>query len=191
MALQTFTVTLNRAHKIASRLGGLTQDVVRAMESQVQPVTVSLQSPHIVATKVQERASAFNVLYEKFQRLSKANRLVRESIGKANGQAGVSDLLAEQVYLAVHLRALTSISQNMARDALEVSEVPGDSTPDQYGRHQSVSVHALSRERRNELLVEQDDMQARAHGVADKIADANRYQVTFELEADLAKAVGL
>lgn len=190
MTAKNFTVTLNRAHKIASRLAGLSQDTMRAMQTQVQPVTVTLPSASLV-TKLAERKESFDALYAKHQRLATAVRVIRTAIGKANGQSGVSDLLAEQNYVSSRLTALSQIVPYMERDALEVSEVPADVKPDMHGRFPSVAVYALSKDQRNALLREQEELQALAHGIADRVADANRFTVNFELDEDLAKAAGL
>lgn len=190
MTAKNFTLTLNRAHKIASRLAGMSQDTLRAMQTQALPVTVSLPAANLEA-KLAERKAAFFALKTKHQRLCVAVRRVREAIGKANGQSGVSDLLAEQAFVSTQLTAASQIVAYLERDAIEANEVPADAKADAYGRYPTADVYALSKDERNALLLERDELQAAAHGVADRVADANRFTVSFELDEDLAKAVGL
>lgn len=190
MTAKNVTVTLNRAHKIASRLAGLSQDAARAMQTLVQPVAVALPAKNL-DQKLSERSDAFDSAYAKFLRLNAAVRVVREAIGKANGQSGVSDLLAEQASVSNQLKAMEQITPYMERDATEPEDVPTDAKPDAYGRYPSVSVYALSKDKRNQLLSVQEELQALAHGLSDRVADANRFTVSFSIDEDLAKAVGL
>ncbi len=194
-------LTINRAHKVVERLKTLVKQYESRTIETGSAIDTALPVGDGVIARMGERANEFEGALASYQTTSAALVSVRQAIGKANAANSINDLLAEQEGLSRELKLVKVIlercggSTAVAPSELKDYPVPqlAAASTGTYLRSQSAGVKVYSLERTRQQEVEQlaNVLQSKLHGIADRIAEANRATVSIELPAEIAEAVGL
>lgn len=198
--MTTHTLTLNRAHKVVERLKTLAKQHETLVLQNGSATDIALPVGNGVIARLGERCTEFESAMRDYQSTSESLVFVRQAIGRANSANGINDLLAEQEGINRTLKILkTVISQSGDSSAVSPSELKDYPVPQvqQSGggylsqRQTGIKVLSLSLDRKKDLEDEAKALQSKLHGLADRISEANRASVTFELSAEISEAVGL
>lgn len=199
--MTTHTLTINRAHKVVERLKTLVkQHENRAIETG-SAIDTGLPVGDGVIARMGERGEEFETALTSYQTTSTALVSVRQAIGKANAANGINDFLAEQDGLSRELKLLKTILERCGGSTVvapsELRDYPIPQSPAAssggFLRSQTsgVKVFSLDKERQQSLEHEAKALQSKLHGIADRIAEANRASLTIGLPQEISEAVGL
>lgn len=199
--MTSHTLTINRAHKVVERLKTLLKQHENRSIETGSAIDTGLPVGEGVIARMGERSNDFETALANYQAASAALVSVRQVIGKANAANGINDLLAEQDGLSKELKLFKVVlercggSTAVAPGELKDYPIPQAQAASTGGylRGQSagIKVYSLDKARQQQLEQQAKALQSKLHGIADRIAEANRASVTFELPTEISEAVGL
>lgn len=194
--LVAFTLTLTRWHHVAGRIKALAGAYLDEARQGLNGTSIDnvLTAEQIQALKGRgERAR--KLLDQGMEALATVGK-IRTELARANGQHEVSAMLAEAEDKRVQARALESFS---AIDLLtttpveQVNEVLNSRGDDKarLGMLRGVRVALVPVGSLDFVADKRRALEAQAAAISDQVAEINRKTLTIELDAELAKAVGL
>lgn len=183
----SYTITLNRAHKIVERLRQHVTDTAKALRAQVAPVRVRSQQDIGAQARVEARKNSFEAQLDKYGHAVNALELLRNAISKGNTANGVDVLLAKQNRINQELTLVKELLSDAELDTSvsweHVAAVPSD--------YETSNLASLSAEQGSMLALHMRTLQTELHAVSDEVSDANRATITVELSDEHAQVVGL
>ena len=192
---QQYSVTLNRAHKIADRLKGLVATASAQVRESfgVSQVVGRAGAPQL--ERFDERRLAGEAALLRFASLNAALQDLRAAVGRANVEAGVSDVLARQEAMKREIALLREISKAPDANAITPEQLavyePLGSGERSLFRSEGVAVCTLPVERRRALEAQLLARQTELFALDDRLADLNAQKVSFTLAAELGSELGL
>lgn len=194
-------LTINRAHKVVERLKTLVKQHENRVIETGAAIDTALPVGDGVIARMGERTNDFEVALAYYKATSTALVSVRQVIGKANAANGINDLLAEQEGLSRELKLIKVILERCGGSiAVAPGELKDYPIPQAQsastggflrGQTSGVKVYSLDKVRQQSLENEAKTLQSKLHGIADRIAEANRASVSIELSPEISEAVGL
>lgn len=191
-----FTLTLTRWHHVAGRIKALAGAYLDEARQGLNGTSIDnvLTAEQIQALKGRgERAR--KLLDQGLGALATVGK-IRTELARANGQHDVSAMLAEAEDKRVQARALETFA---AIDLLtttpveQVNDVLNNRGDDKsrLGMLRGVRVALVPVDSLDFVADKRRALEAQAAAISDQVAEINRKTLTIELDADLAKAVGL
>jgi hypothetical protein len=191
--MTTFKVTLNRAHKIAERLGQRASEVKDEATKLAGQVLLQGYTPGQIERLTNNGTNTL-VLLKEHASLAQAQGSIRAAIGRANANVGVSDTLNKIEVNKKVLAALNAvIGEQRADQAVQAREVADYKTMTEGStmRGNHINVAVLSPEQNAELKAEVTRIERLNFGLADELASLNATTMEIELDDKLADLVGL
>lgn len=189
MTIAQVSVTLSRAHKIAERLkAGAAERFTVAENGMGVQTAFSSMLPSLVPAMMASVQRAQTALGEA-RAWQAAYAEVRKAIGRANHEAGVSELLADQERINRELGWHQTLVAGYGLSAphLDVVLAPTSAAPAGVDRHLSFNV--LSTEQLDALKATVARLRRESFALSDKVAEANATRVTLAIPADIAEQV--
>lgn len=189
-----FSCTLNRAHKLAERVRQMMADEAGKARIAFSPVSIQAYTgPHQVRA-ITEQGVRGEVALARHAVLNATLQSLRTAIGRANVEAGIHDLLAEQDSLNRRLQVLRTLLDcrpMMAIDPMEVACYQPLTKADGSRPVLTVSVASLSAETLVSVQDEVGTIEKTLYVLADRIAERNLTKITVSIDAQLAQDIGL
>ena len=183
----SYTISLNRAHKIVERLRQHVTDTAKALRAQAAPVRVRSQVDIGAKARVEARKASFPGQMANYGKAVDALELLRNAISKGNTANGVDVLLAKQNRINQELTLVKELVSDAALDSsVEWEHVPATSTD-----YETANLASLNAEQGTMLAQRIRTLQTELHAVSDQVSDANRATITVELSDEHAEVVGL
>lgn len=189
---------MNRAHKIAERLGsrqGELRTQAQSLSALVvlngysnQQIVRLCDTKDQVMTKIDEQAIAAN-----------AQAVVRAAIGRGNADHGVNDILAQIEANKKIISCLTEVIDNQEESSrgngiIKLAELSGYkpiSQSDGILRGSSISVSVMNDALVKSLKVQKELLEKANFSLTDRLADLNGKTISFEMETEIAELMGL
>jgi hypothetical protein len=183
----SYTITLNRAHKIVERIRQHVTDTSKALRAQVSPVRVRSQQDVGSKARVEARQEEFPVQMQNYGKAVETLELLRNAISKGNISNGVDVLLTRQNRINQELTLVKELISDAALEScVEWEHIAA--TPSDY---ETSHLASLSTEQGAILVQHVRTLQTELHSVSDQVSDANRATITVELSDEHARIVGL
>ena len=183
----SYTVTLNRAHKIVERLRQHVTDTSKALRAQVAPVRVRNKEDIGAKVRAEARQVALPALLSSYGLAVDALELLRNVISKGNTANGIDVLLAKQNRINQEL----VLVKEMVSDAALESTVAWEHVAPESTDYSSQHLASLTAEQAELLNKRIRTLQTELHAVSDQVSDANRASVSVTLSDELSLVVGL
>lgn len=183
----SYTISLNRAHKIVERLKQHVTDTSKALRAQVSPVRVRSQQDVGAKARVEARKEAFPAQLANYGKAVDALELLRNAISKGNTANGIDVLLAKQNRINQEL----TLVKELVSDASLESSVEWEHVPAAPSDYETSNLASLSTEQGALLATRIRALQTELHAVSDQVSDANRATIAVELSDEHAEVVGL
>ena len=189
-----FSCTLNRAHKLAERVRQMMADEAGKARIAFSPVSIQAYTgPHQIRA-ITEQGVRGEAALARHAALNATLQSLRTAIGRANVEAGIHDLLAEQDSLNRRLQVLRTLLDcrpMMAIDPMEVAYYQPLTKADGTRPVLTVSVASLSAETLASVQDEVGAIEKTLYVLADRIAERNLTKITVSIDAQLAQDIGL
>lgn len=183
----SYTITLNRAHKIVERLRQHVTDTSKALRAQVTPVRVRNQADIGAKARALARQEALPALLSSYGLAVDALELLRNVISKGNTDNGIDVLLAKQNRINQEL----VLVKELVSDASLESTVAWEHVAVESTDYSSESLASLTTAQAEMLNKRIRTLQTELHAVSDQVSDVNRASVSVTLSDELALVAGL
>ena len=194
---QTYTLTLNRWHKVAERLAREYGESVSESRSTLTQTAISAylgeEQEEFLQTQTQ---TALANLDRAFQ-IQDAVAHVRHLVGDANVREGVSAKLAEFDKLNRRVKALSEVVESQSSDMVSVTQlrsIPKDYVADGASydsKRPRIKVRMLDTQALQRLADQLSNARKAAYALSDEVSDLNKAKLSIELETEVASAAGL
>ena len=186
--MQTISVTLTRAHKIAERLKARAGELMAEALEAAGAVHLMGVPGEAHLQRLEGQGARVLELSAQAQRYQNALATVRALIGHANDVRGINAKLAQLEVtnkLVAHFKSVFEATKSATLELAELKTYTPISTQASYGLH----VNVLNAEDRAKVQTLLTQHQHEAVKLSDDIAEANAARVSIELEDDIATVV--
>lgn len=183
----SYTISLNRAHKIVERLRQHVTDSAKTLRAQVAPIRVRSQQDIGAKARVDARRESFSTQLTNYRSAVDALALLRNAISKGNTENGVDVLLGNQTRINQEL----TLVKELVSDASLESSVEWEHVAAVATDYDTANLASLSAEQGVVLAQRIRTLQTELHAASDHVSDANRATITVELSDEHAEVVGL
>lgn len=184
----SYTITLNRAHKIVERLRQHVTDTSKALRAQVTPVRVRNQADIGAKARAFARQEALPALLSSYGVAVDALELLRNVISKGNTANGIDVLLAKQNRINQELVLVKELVSDASLESTVAWEHVAVESSTDYSSETLASLTTAQAEMLNKRI---RTLQTELHAVSDQVSDANRASVSVTLSDELSLVVGL
>ena len=194
---QTYTLTLNRWHKVAERLAREYGESVSDSRSTLTQTAISayLGEEQVEFLQTQTQTALSNL--DRAFRIQDAVAHVRHLVGDANVREGVSAKLAEFDKLNRRVKALSEVVESQSSDMVSVTQlrsIPKDYVADGASydsKRPKIKVRMLDTQALERLADQLSNARKAAYALSDEVSDLNKAKLSIELETEVASAAGL
>jgi hypothetical protein len=175
-------ITLRKANALQNTI----QDHIKTIEVKLSVSLNEFQDPTTELACARDTLVAHDVQRAK---LTQALYRIRASVGRANVEAGVSDLLAEAAYIDKRLGHLKGLTESKAVESAIVLEGKLQKLRDteaksrMYGYNDTVDTGVLTTEQIEGYKADMRDLKKEKQSINDKVLELN-VRTEIELDAD-------
>lgn len=189
-----FSCTLNRAHKLVERVRQMLNDETARARTAFLPVTLHGYAGEGQVAALVEQGVVGEAALTRHAVLNDALYRLRAAIGRANVEAGVHDLLAEQDALNRRLQALRSLLDCRPMTAIEpcaLADYLAMGKSEGAMRASMVTVATMPAQALATIRAEAAALEKTLYALSDRIAERNLTRITVSIDAQLAHDIGL
>lgn len=192
--LTSFSCTLNRAHKLAERVRQMLNDEISKARTAFAPVALQGYAGDGQVASLLDQGELGAAALARHAVLNDALYRLRAAIGRANVEAGVHDLLAEQDALNRRLQALRSLLDCRPKTAVDPDDLPAYQCigkSDGVLRASMITVSTMPLAALSTVQAEVSALEKALYALSDRIAERNLTKIAVSIDAQLAQDIGL
>lgn len=189
-----YTITLNRAHKIAERLGTKQGELRSLIIESSALVSMSGYSDQQIDRLTLISAQVIEKIAEQ-AKIANAQAVIRGAIGRANADHGVNEILAQ---IDANKKIIQTLSgfcsiQGESGNAVKLSEVKDYKQLTQSEsllRGSSLTISIFDDVEIQSIRMQKESLEKTNFSLNDKLADLNGKLVSFEMDEAIAELMG-
>lgn len=187
------TISMNRWHKVVERLVALRSAAQEQMSRSVV-ARESMQTAGLFEKRQGEAAVRFVKASAEFDKAVDTILAIRQAIQVTNISSGIANRLAQLDALRVQATAVQAlVDQLQSAVSLADAKVLAESrvSTDMYSMRQEVAIAAVDEVGFQVLKDKLNSLNVQRNNLADEISELNTTRVAIEIDADIAKQIGL
>ncbi len=179
-------ISLSRAHKLIERMKSLAKQELEKVEIQtvVSNTFTSLSS-------LQEKQLKSELSLNLYQKLQFQQMKMKQQLAQYNSQRGIDSLLIELDFSNKRLAAFKEMLNKVDKAVCELSEYEQhiQAMKDNKKDYFALAVFSMSKEQREAIAQEVEELQKQVFRINDDISDKNATKAAFEIDEEIGKLI--